>query len=106
MGKQASEQPLKHPTENNPNQHPHSDADPRDFQHSNRIALSRHTGQAAGATREVCREGGKGFVLFPALAPALSLSQASKNPPSKRTNRMVQRILVPRVVVNIDRYRL
>lgn len=53
----------ENPTQDNVNENTGSDADTRDFEDGNGIALLRHPCQSGGAAFQVRREGGKNFIL-------------------------------------------
>jgi hypothetical protein len=55
---------LENPPKNKPNQHPSTNDNPRNLQHGNGIALSRHARESVRAAFEVCGEGGEDLVLL------------------------------------------
>lgn len=99
----------KDPAQDNVDEDTGSDADTRDFEDGNRVALLCHPCQSAGAAFQVRRERGKDFALQGNTLSVTVPGHIHRRPDSNQvgnslTYRMVDGFLILRIVVDVDRY--
>lgn len=97
----------ENPPKKQPDQYPRANHDPRNLEHSNRIALFRHARKPARAPLDVCREGGKDLSLFGwgknVLAILISFRIYGVLKRSGReSHRVIECILVSGIIVDVD----